>query len=86
MRWPSAHPIASAIAPEIRKRTDSARNGGASATTMRAEVKAELHAATKNSPSAIARQSIRHPPKQNRPRPGATRTAAAHAAGAAIRR
>ncbi len=46
------------IRPEMRNRTDKADSGGASATIIRAEVKAEDHIRAKASPMKIARMSM----------------------------
>ena len=49
------------IRPDSRNRAESASSGGASATIIRAEVKAEDHISAKASPIAIARRSIPGP-------------------------
>ncbi len=55
---PTARAIATPISPEIAKRAASAVIGGASATIIRAEVKAEDHIRAKASPMKTARISI----------------------------
>ena len=52
---PSARASATAISPEMAKRTDSAIRGGAWATIIRAVAKAEDHSATKIRPIRMAR-------------------------------
>ncbi len=59
---PSAAPRASAIRPEQRKRSESALRGGACATMMRAEAKAEDHMKAKARPMPMLRRSIRSLP------------------------
>ena len=53
-----ARAIMTPIRPEIKNRIASENNGDASATMIRAEVKAEDHIRAKANPMAIARKSI----------------------------
>jgi len=53
-----AHASPTPISPEIRKRSASDISGGASATIIRAEVKAEDHMKAKASPMPTARISM----------------------------
>ena len=58
---PSASATPTPIRPEIRYRADKAIKGDASATIIRADVKAEDHMTAKASPMRIARISMRGP-------------------------
>src|SRR6056297_640816 len=55
---PSIQAMPTPMRPEIRKRMARAVTGGASATMMRADVKADDHMRAKTSPMTIARMSI----------------------------
>ena len=55
---PSHHAMAQAMAPDRKKRTDRISRGGASATMIRADVKADDQAKAKIRPRRIARKSM----------------------------
>ena len=57
-RCPSAFAIVMPISPETRKRSASEVSGGASATIIRAEVKADDHISANASPIRIDFRSI----------------------------
>jgi hypothetical protein len=60
--------MATPISPDSRNRSDSAISGGASATIIRAEVKADDHISAKASPIRIARMSMPARPVRSRGR------------------
>ena len=59
--WPSIRATPTPINPETKYRADRASSGEASATMIRAEVKADDHISAKASPMRIALMSIPGP-------------------------
>jgi hypothetical protein len=63
---PKARAISTAIAPEMAKRADSVKKGGAPAINIRAVAKADDHMIAKTTPMPIAKRSIAPPKKIKR--------------------
>jgi hypothetical protein len=67
MDWPKAFAIAIPITPDTKNLSARDANGGASATIIRADVKADDQIRANKSPMPIARKSIaRAPPDYQR--------------------